>query len=43
MTEVLEGRPDHRDSFPTADEKAAGNRILPCVSRSCSRPLILNL
>jgi vanillate O-demethylase ferredoxin subunit len=43
MTEVLEGQPEHRDSFLTADEKAAGNRILPCVSRSCSARLILNL
>lgn len=43
MTEVLEGRPEHRDSFLTADERAAGNRILPCVSRSCSPRLVLNL
>lgn len=43
MAEVVEGKPDHRDSFLTADERAAGDRILPCVSRSCSPRLVLNL
>ena len=43
MTEVMEGKPEHRDSFLTADERAAGDRILPCVSRSCSPRLVLNL
>lgn len=43
MTEVLEGTPEHRDSYLTADEKTAGARILPCVSRSCSARLVLNL
>ena len=43
LTEVLEGEPQHRDSFLTPVEHAAGNRILPCVSRSCSARLVLNL
>lgn len=43
MTEVLEGQPEHRDSFLTPDERAAGGRMLPCVSRSCSARLVLNL
>jgi ferredoxin-NADP reductase len=40
---VLEGTPDHRDSMLTEAEKACGNKILTCVSRSCSEKLVLDL
>jgi ferredoxin-NADP reductase len=40
---VLEGTPDHRDSMLTDAERASGNRILTCVSRSCSEKLVLDL
>ncbi|RSD14130.1 PDR/VanB family oxidoreductase [Amycolatopsis eburnea] len=40
---VLDGRPDHRDSVLTDEEQAAGDRILPCVSRSRTPRLVLDL
>jgi ferredoxin-NADP reductase len=40
---VLEGTPDHRDSMLTDAERACGNKILTCVSRSCSEKLVLDL
>lgn len=43
VTPVLEGMPDHRDSFLTDDEKRCGDRLMPCVSRSCSNVLVLDL
>lgn len=42
-TAVLDGRPDHRDSVLTEEEQSAGDRILPCVSRSLTRQLVLDL
>jgi ferredoxin-NADP reductase len=42
-TDVLEGRPDHRDSLLTEDERAAGDTMLICVSRSCGPRLVLDL
>lgn len=42
-TAVLDGRPDHRDSVLTEEEQAAGDRILPCVSRSRTPRLVLDL
>lgn len=42
-TGVLDGRPDHRDSVLTEEEQAAGDRILPCVSRSRTPQLVLDL
>ncbi|WIX98022.1 PDR/VanB family oxidoreductase [Amycolatopsis mongoliensis] len=42
-TGVLDGRPDHRDSVLTEEEQAAGDRILPCVSRSLTARLVLDL
>jgi ferredoxin-NADP reductase len=42
-TAVLGGRPDHRDSVLTQEEQAAGDRILPCVSRSRTPELVLDL
>ena len=40
---VLEGTPDHRDSMLTDAEKAAGEVMLVCVSRSCTERLVLDL
>jgi ferredoxin-NADP reductase len=40
---VVEGSPDHRDSMLTEAERASGNKILTCVSRSCSEKLVLDL
>lgn len=42
-TDVLGGRPDHRDSLLTEDERAAGDTMLICVSRSCEPRLVLDL
>ncbi|GAA3528242.1 PDR/VanB family oxidoreductase [Amycolatopsis ultiminotia] len=42
-TAVLDGRPDHRDSVLTEEEQAAGDRVLPCVSRSLTPRLVLDL
>jgi ferredoxin-NADP reductase len=40
---VLEGIPDHRDSVLSEAEKAAGEVMLPCVSRSRTERLVLDL
>ncbi|MBV8619459.1 MAG: oxidoreductase [Curvibacter sp.] len=40
---VLEGRPDHRDHVLTEAEKATGQVIQICVSRSLSPRLVLDL
>lgn len=41
---VLAGEPDHRDHLLTAKEKAAGTRMLPCISRGfCNSTLVLDL
>jgi ferredoxin len=42
-TDVLDGKPDHRDSLLTEDERAAGDTMLICVSRSCGTRLVLDL
>jgi ferredoxin-NADP reductase len=42
-TGVLEGIPDHRDSVLTADEQAENDYMMICVSRSCSKKLVLEL
>jgi ferredoxin len=42
-TDVLEGTPDHRDSLLDEDERAAGETLLICVSRSCGPRLVLDL
>ncbi len=41
--EVRSGRVDHRDEVLTAQEKADCAYILPCVSRSISAQLVLNV
>ena len=43
LTGVLDGVPDHRDVFLTDDEKKAGDKVMPCVSRACSDILTLDL
>jgi vanillate monooxygenase ferredoxin subunit len=43
LTGLLEGKPDHRDVFLTDEEKSAGDKIMPCVSRSRSELLVLDL
>jgi ferredoxin-NADP reductase len=40
---VVEGTPDHRDSMLTDAERASGNTILTCVSRSRTERLVLDL
>ena len=42
-TRVLEGTPDHRDSVLTEPERAAGEVMLVCVSRSRTERLVLDL
>lgn len=43
LTRVLEGTPDHRDSYLLDDERAANNLILPCCSRSKTPALTLDI
>ena len=42
-TDVLDGTPDHRDSLLSEDERASGDTMLICVSRSCGPRLVLDL
>lgn len=42
-TPVLEGLVDHRDSVLTADEQAAGDRMMICVSRAACPRIVLEL
>lgn len=42
-TPVLEGSLDHRDSVLTADERAAGDRMMICVSRAACERIVLEL
>ncbi|WP_414820394.1 PDR/VanB family oxidoreductase [Variovorax sp. Root411] len=43
LTRVLEGTPDHRDSFLTDAERAANDQFTPCCSRALSPLLVLDL
>ena len=43
ITRVLEGEPEHRDLYFTAEEKAANDQFTPCCSRSRSKVLVLDL
>lgn len=43
LTKVLEGQPDHRDTFLTDSERLANNQFTPCCSRSKSPLLVLDL
>ena len=40
---VIEGTPDHQDVYLTPAEKAAGDKIMTCVSRAKSARLVLDL
>ena len=42
-TPVIDGIPDHRDSFLSDEEKAANDKIMICCSRSKSPVLTLDL
>ncbi|MFE6779360.1 PDR/VanB family oxidoreductase [Streptomyces sp. NPDC057702] len=42
-TRVLDGVPDHRDDILTADEREAGDRMYPCVSRARGPRLVLDV
>jgi len=42
-TSVLDGVPDHRDSVLDAGQRAAGDCMMICVSRSCTSRLVLDL
>lgn len=42
-TGVLAGQPDHRDSLLDEDDRAAGDCMYPCVSRSRTDHLVLDL
>lgn len=42
-TDVVDGIPDHRDSILTDAERACGDRMFICVSRSCSDRIVLDL
>lgn len=43
VTTVVAGRVDHRDSVLSDDEREAGDKMLPCVSRSFGDRLVLDL
>jgi vanillate monooxygenase ferredoxin subunit len=43
LTKVLEGEPDHLDSYLTPEEQAANDQFLPCCSRARSPLLVLDL
>jgi vanillate O-demethylase ferredoxin subunit len=43
ITRVLEGTPDHRDSYLTDDERRANDQFTPCCSRSLTPVLVLDL
>jgi len=42
VTSVLDGEPDHRDAFLSPGERAAGDRIMVCCSRSHGARLVLD-
>ena len=43
LTRVLEGEPDHRDTFLTPAERAANDQMTLCCSRAKSAQLVLDL
>lgn len=43
LTKVLDGIPDHKDSYLTPEERTANDQFLPCCSRSKSAMLVLDL
>lgn len=43
VTRVLEGEPEHWDMYLTPEEQEANDQFCPCVSRSRSALLVLDL
>lgn len=43
LTTVLEGKPDHRDTYLTDEERMRNDAFLPCCSRSCTARLVVDL
>jgi vanillate O-demethylase ferredoxin subunit len=43
LTGVVSGTPEHRDCYLTKAERAAGDVMLPCCSRSASATLVLEI
>ncbi len=43
VTRVLEGEPDHWDMYLTPEEQAANDQFCPCVSRSKTPVLVIDL
>jgi vanillate monooxygenase ferredoxin subunit len=43
LTRVLEGTPEHRDMFLSAEQQARGDAFTPCCSRALSARLVLDL
>lgn len=43
VTRVLQGEPEHRDLYLTAEEQAKNDQFIPCCSRSKSKRLVLEL
>jgi ferredoxin-NADP reductase len=43
LTSVIEGAPEHRDHVLSEAERAEGRKVLPCVSRSTTPYLVLDL
>lgn len=43
LTRVIEGVPDHKDSYLTPEEQAANDQFTPCCSRSKTPLLVLDL
>ncbi len=43
LTRVLEGTPEHWDSYLTPEEQAANDQFTPCCSRSETPLLVLDL
>lgn len=43
VTQVIEGSPEHRDLYLSAEEKARNDQFTPCCSRAKSKLLVLDL
>lgn len=43
LTRIVDGIPDHRDSYLTDDERAANTVFLPCCSRAKSDCLVIDI
>jgi vanillate O-demethylase ferredoxin subunit len=43
LTRVVDGEPEHRDTYLTDEERAANDQLLPCCSRSRTPVIVLDL